>query len=104
MIVNLVNGRMSDGSVPRGNIRFQSMNYISYTATPYANVLNEGPGESLYPKDFICTLPEAHEYFGAKVIFGNEEENCPGFPIIPESRTKGTKNTDVSKAIMAENA
>lgn len=82
MIVNLVNGKMSDGSTPPGKAKFQSMNYICYTATPYANVLNEGPGESLYPKDFICTLPEAHEYFGAKVIFGNEEENCPGFPII----------------------
>ncbi len=82
MIVNLVNGRMSDGSIPPGNIKFQSMNYISYTATPYANVLNEGPGVSLYPKDFICTLPEAYEYFGAKVIFGNEEENCPGLPIV----------------------
>ena len=82
MIINLVNGRKSDGSVPQGNIRFQSMNYICYTATPYANVLNEGPGVSLYPKDFICTLPEAHEYFGAKVIFGNEEEGCPGFPVV----------------------
>lgn len=80
MIVNLVNGKKSDGTVP--DVKFQSMNYISYTATPYANVLNEGPGESLYPKDFICTLPESHEYFGAKVIFGNEEEGCPGLPII----------------------
>lgn len=80
MIVNLVNGRKSDGSVPA--VKVQSMNYISYTATPYANVLNEGPGESLYPKDFICTLPEAHEYFGAKVIFGNDEEAAPGFPIV----------------------
>ena len=80
MIVNLVNGRRSDGSIP--DTKFQSMNYIAYTATPYANVLNEAPGESLYPKDFICTLPEAHEYFGAKVIFGNDEEDAPGFPII----------------------
>ena len=80
MIVNLVNGRRSDGSIP--DTKFQSMNYIAYTATPYANVLNETPGESLYPKDFICTLPEAHEYFGAKVIFGNDEEDAPGFPII----------------------
>lgn len=80
MIVNLVNGKKSDGSIPEA--KFQSMNYISYTATPYANVLNEGPGESLYPKDFICTLPESHEYFGAKVIFGNDEEDCPGLPIV----------------------
>lgn len=80
MIVNLVNGKKSDGSTPE--VKFQSMNYIAYTATPYANVLNEAPGESLYPKDFICTLPEAHEYFGAKVIFGNDEVDAPGFPII----------------------
>ena len=80
MIVNLVNGKKSNGSTPE--VRFQSMNYIAYTATPYANVLNEAPGESLYPKDFICTLPEAHEYFGAKVIFGNDEEDAPGFSII----------------------
>ena len=80
MIVNLVNGKRSDGSTPE--IKFQAMNYIAYTATPYANVLNEAPGESLYPKDFICTLPEAYEYFGAKVIFGNEEENCCGLPIV----------------------
>ena len=82
LIVNLVNGRKSAGSIP--DTKFQAMNYIAYTATPYANVLNEAPGESLYPKDFICTLPEAYEYFGAKVIFGNEEEDCPGFPIIRE--------------------
>ena len=80
LIVNLVNGKKSDGSTPDTN--FQAMNYIAYTATPYANVLNEAPGESLYPKNFICTLPESHEYFGAKVIFGNDEEDAPGFPII----------------------
>lgn len=80
LICNLANGKKSDGSVPETH--FQAMNYISYTATPYANVLNESSEESLYPKDFVCTLPEAHEYFGAKVIFGNNEQDCPGFPIL----------------------
>lgn len=80
LIVNLVNGKKSDGSTPR--IGVQAMNYISYTATPYANVLNESSVESLYPKDFICTLPESRDYFGARVIFGNNEEGCPGFDII----------------------
>lgn len=80
LIVNLVNGRKSDGSIP--DAAFQAMNYIAYTATPYANVLNERPGDSLYPKDFICTLPESTEYFGAKVIFGNDEKNCPGMGIV----------------------
>ncbi len=80
LIVNLVNGKKSDGSTPA--VSFQSMNYIAYTATPYANVLNERPGVSLYPKDFICTLPESSEYFGAKVIFGNDEKECPGLGIV----------------------
>mgnify|MGYP002766801771 FL=1 len=93
MIVNLVNGKKSDGSTPE--VKFQSMNYIAYTATPYANVLNEAPGESLYPKDFICTLPEAHEYFGAKVIFGNDEEGALGFPII--RNIPGTEEGELKK-------
>ena len=80
LICNLVNGKKSDGSSPETS--FQAMNYVSYTATPYANVLNESSAESLYPKDFVCTLPEAFEYFGAKVIFGNNEQDCPGFPIL----------------------
>ena len=82
LICNLVNGKKSDGVIPE--VRVQAVNYISFTATPYANVLNESSVESLYPKDFICTLPEATEYFGAKVIFGNNEQECPGFPILRE--------------------
>lgn len=63
-IVKLVN--MSD---PKPT----SMNYISYTATPYANFLNEAKPESLYPRDFIGVLNPAKEYFGPKQIFGLEE-------------------------------
>lgn len=90
LIVNLVNGKKADGSTPK--TAFQAMNYISYTATPYANVLNERPGESLYPKDFICTLPESDAYFGAKVIFGNEERNCPGMGIVRNIPTSDDKD------------
>lgn len=101
MIVNLVNGKKSDGSVPRTS--FQAINYISYTATPYANVLNESGTESLYPKDFICTLPEAYEYFGAKVIFGNNEQDCPGFGIVRNVTTNEEKQiTQVHKEIVSD--
>lgn len=88
LIINLVNGKKADGSKP--DLPLQAINYISYTATPYANVLNERPGVSLYPTDFICTLPEAHEYFGAKVIFGNGEEDYPGLGIIRDIPTADT--------------
>lgn len=48
----------------------RAMNYIAYTATPYANVLNETSPESLYPKDFITILPQSGDYIGAKELFG----------------------------------
>jgi hypothetical protein len=50
----------------------KAINYISYTATPYANFLNESSTESLYPKNFIRALEPSKEYFGPKEIFGIE--------------------------------
>lgn len=81
LIIDLVNGRNEEGAVSKAT--FQAMNYISFTATPYANVLNEAYDTSLYPKSFICSLPESKAYFGAKVIFGSTEDNSyPGLDII----------------------
>lgn len=76
-IVDLVNIKATDGSSPL------SVNYISYTATPYANFLNEASEESLYPKDFVAVLKPAKEYFGAKEIFGlDNDEYYRGLPIV----------------------
>lgn len=87
LIMDLVNGNNSDGS--KAGSQFQGMNYISFTATPYANVLNEAYDSSLYPKDFICSLPESKEYFGSKVIFGsNEDEKYPGLDIVRDISQK----------------
>ena len=81
LIIDLVNGKDENGALSKSP--FQAMNYISFTATPYANVLNESGELSLYPKDFICSLPESKEYFGAKVIFGSaEDDRYPGLDII----------------------
>lgn len=87
LIVCLANGLLADGSKP--SVQLQAMNYVSYTATPYANVLNEGPGESLYPKDFVHSLDAPDEYFGVNVIFGNNEMNdesgnslAPGLDVV----------------------
>lgn len=78
-IVELVNIQTKDEKKP------QSMNYISYTATPYANFLNEASEESLYPRDFVAVLNPAKEYFGAKQIFGLEnDEYYRGLPIVRE--------------------
>ncbi len=79
LICNLVNGNDSNG---KPSVGYSAMNYIGYTATPYANILNEGPGESLYPKNFISTLKVSKEYFGPQQIFGVDDSDYDGIDII----------------------
>lgn len=65
--------------------KVKAMNYIAYTATPYANVLNETGKQSLYPKDFISLLNPSEDYIGAKEIFGTElPETVPYIDIVRE--------------------
>lgn len=81
LIVNLVEGNRPDGS-PFSD-KPACMNYIGYTATPYANFLNESERESLYPRNFIRALVPSKEYIGAKQIFGLEgTEEYQGMNIV----------------------
>lgn len=53
---------------------FKRVCYVGYTATPFANVLNELPGdETLYPEDFIYCLKKSPQYYGAEKVFGEED-------------------------------
>ena len=54
LIVNLVSDTHHKENGTNGVAA--SINYVMYTATPYANFLNEATEDSLYPKDFIWTL------------------------------------------------
>lgn len=65
-IKNIVFGKNNKGQVSP----YACMNYIGYTATPYANFLNEANEDSLYPKNFICVLKSPAEYLGPEQIFG----------------------------------
>lgn len=80
---------------------FGAMNYIAYTATPFANVLNEAGDDTLYPKNFIELLNPAEDYIGAEQIFGTTEpENSPSIPIveeIPAEDSKALKNVAKKK-------
>lgn len=69
--------------------KLHSINYIGYTATPYANVLNETAEDSLYPRDFICVLPVSNEYFGPQQIFGysTPDHECEGLDIVRHIET-----------------
>ncbi len=74
-INNIIRNMVNDRS-------FGAMNYIAYTATPFANVLNEAGDSTLYPKDFIELLQTAENYIGAQQIFGTvDPENYPSIKI-----------------------
>lgn len=68
LLVNFVNGKNKNGKdLPT---KYGAMNYVGYTATPYANILSETAVESLYPRDFISMLSKSNEYIGPQEIFG----------------------------------
>lgn len=70
-------------------VNAKCVNYVAYTATPYANFLNEAWPESLYPRNFIIALAQSPEHFGTKQIFGIEEtEDRLGLGIVREIPVK----------------
>lgn len=88
-IVNMISNCLPEGK--RSSNPLQSINYLSYTATPYANILNEKiDGFSLYPNDFIFSLPEPQAYFGGKIIFGSyfDKKSYPGLDIVRSISTE----------------
>lgn len=70
------------------SLPLQSVNYVAFTATPAANFLNEGPGDTLYPSDFIAALPQADEHFGPVQIFGDTESEKEPLGIVREVTNK----------------
>jgi len=80
LITALVNGLNEKSQSVEEN--YLAMNYIGYTATPYANILNDSSLESLYPKNFIATLSVSNEYFGPQHIFGIPDSRYQGVDII----------------------
>lgn len=55
---------------------FEKMAYVAYTATPYANMYQEGGQKNpLYP-DCIKPLKASSKYFGLERIFGRDNSRC----------------------------
>ena len=80
LICALVNGNNEKDE--KSNHKYMAMNYIGYTATPYANILNDSDKDSLYPRSFISTLGVSKEYFGPQQIFGVAGGDYDGMDII----------------------
>lgn len=81
LIGYLMNNRNQKGEeIP---CKFHSFNYIAYTATPYANVLNEKPSiDSTYPSNFVMCLKSPHSYFGPQEVFGLDGTDKDGMNIL----------------------
>jgi len=99
LIVKTINCRNNSGEI-KG--KYGSMNYVSYTATPYANFLSDGTPPGLFPRDFIAVLTPSNIYFGPKEIYGLEKKEIYGMDIIncdisPEEEIEPVHNgkTDV---------
>jgi hypothetical protein len=72
-----------------------AVNYVGYTATPAANLLSEPPGKNtLFPRDFIRSLPESVSYLGAKQIHGADA--CTGTIV---SNSNGLDGLNVTREI-----
>ena len=80
LITNLVNGLNEKDKETKA--KFMAMNYVGYTATPYANILNDSRLESLYPRNFITTMGVSDTYFGPQQIFGINEGKYDGLDIV----------------------
>ena len=79
---------------------FEKTAYIGYTATPYANIFelpNHGKateyfdeklgqkiliGEDLFPRNFIYKLYTPTNYIGVEKLFGTDEKDDDGLPLV----------------------
>lgn len=67
---------------------FSRSAYVAYTATPFANILMhderraENYGADLFPATFIVSLTPPDDYFGPIAIFGTNDEEESGLPLI----------------------
>ena len=78
---------------------YGAMNYVCYTATPYANLLNENWDESLYPHSFINTLSVSDDYIGPKQIFDKSDFDQKNLSIV---RTVDTSDLKIIQDINKE--
>lgn len=77
--------------------------YVGYTATPFANVFidpdeaDEELGATLYPKDFIVSLPKPRGHFGLAEVFPDQpsEADNGNVVVVPQDQA------DVLRALTA---
>jgi len=73
--------------------------YLGFTATPFANLLNEAGPDTLYPKDFLYFLRSSGRYFGPWQLFGNPDEIEGEETIIPLDVIRRLSEDDVTGTV-----
>lgn len=77
-----------NGEIRKLLMGFGRSAYVGYTATPFANILmhddrsakNYGP--DLFPATFLVSLTPPDDYFGPVAVFGTNDGEEPGLPLI----------------------
>lgn len=99
--------------------KFTKSAYVAYTATPYANIFinhqakNEEVGEDLFPSDFIYALNPPDNYFGAQVVFNEDEDSetisskyvrhIPNSEVVMDLEVDKANDETYEEALISEN-
>lgn len=93
LVVDIVNCRDRNDN-KKG--KYGCMNYVSYTATPYANFLSDSSEEGLYPRNFVILLTPSNTYIGPREIFGSSiNQTYCGMDIIRHAPEDGNPELDI---------
>ena len=75
--------------------------YLGFTATPFANLLNEAGNNTLYPRDFLYFLKSSSKYYGPWQLFGNPDEVEGEETIIPLDVIRLLDDNDIEGTVPA---
>ncbi len=77
-----------NGEIRKLLMKFERRVYVGYTATPFANIFIHDErsardyGPDLFPATFIASLTPPDDYFGPAAVFGTNDGDSPGLPLI----------------------
>lgn len=77
-----------NGEIRKLLMKFDRRIYVGYTATPFANIFIHDErsakdyGPDLFPATFIASLTPPDDYFGPAAVFGTNDGDNPGLPLV----------------------
>lgn len=77
-----------NGEIRKLMMKFERRVYVGYTATPFANIFIHDKrsakdyGRDLFPSTFIVSLTPPDDYFGPAAVFGTNDGDSAGLPLI----------------------